>query len=79
MFTQIFQGKDIFRTWVYILLEWSHYDAVFNKSERPEVKFLEELQKQSQLNPAQGLVSTFPTFFYTYILNLQPLLDYSQS
>lgn len=53
------------------LLDLGHYDAIFKTAKRPKVKCLWELQKQSQLNPAQGIISSFSSEL-VYILNMLP-------
>lgn len=53
------------------MLDLGHYDAIFNTSEGPKVKCLQKLQKQSQVNPAQEIISSFSSEL-AYILSVLP-------
>lgn len=51
--------KQYFQALGGIRVDVGHYDAICHTSKRPKVKCLQELQKQSQLNPAQECSSAF--------------------
>lgn len=51
--------ETIFQALGGILVVVGHYDAICHTSKRPKVKCLQELQKQSQLNPVQESSSAY--------------------